>query len=156
MNKTTTIILSFLAIVILGAGVLLFTTEDDQTRTSEQSAEPTVTSSEPVPTTEETERYVTYSEDAIAQAEGEVILFFHAVWCTQCVQLERDLKENGVPAGYTFVEVDFDQNQDLRQRYEVSVQTTLVRIDENGEEVDRHVPFNEPTVDAVMRDFLDA
>ena len=99
--------------------------------------------------------YVTWSDEAIAEAEGQVVLFFHADWCPQCRALETDIRREGVPAGYTFIKVDFDQYQDLRQRYEVTTQTTLVKVDDEGNKIDSYLAYAEPTLAAVQRDFLE-
>lgn len=160
MNKMTIIISTFIGLVLIAGGFLWFTAEeqpdDDQRAASPATTEPESQAAEPeAPTGEGFGDYIDYEEGAIEEAEGQVVLFFHAVWCPQCIQLERDIKQNGVPEGYTFIEVDFDQHQDLRQRYEVTVQTTLVRLDDNGDKIDSFVPYHEPTLEAVKRDFLD-
>lgn len=160
MNKTTIIIVSFILLVLLGVGILVLNTEEADAPVQEQQSTVSETT-EPAeeleaPSGDEFGDYVTYSDDAIAEADGQVVLFFHAVWCPQCLQLEQDIKQNGVPEGYTFIEVDFDEYQDVRQQYDVTVQTTLVLLDENGEKIDSYVPYAEPTLEAVQRDFLDA
>ena len=99
--------------------------------------------------------YVVWSDDAIAEAEGQAVLFFHAEWCPQCRSLETDIRREGVPAGYTFIKVDFDQYQDLRQRYEVTIQTTLVKVDSSGDMIESFLAYSEPTLAAVQRDFLE-
>lgn len=156
MKKTNIFIASFVAIVVLGLVFLLSTSDEEQDIQSTQpvATMPNQDQGEAEQATNESERYVQYSENSIAEAEGQVVLFFHASWCPQCVQLENDLKQRGVPEGYTFIEVDFDNSQELRERYGVTIQTTLILIDENQEEIDRFVPYEEPTVEAIERDFL--
>lgn len=156
MNKINVFIIFFVVVFVFGLVFLLTSSDERQETLSDQPVPATSSESntEFEQSNETTERYVQYSENSIAEAEGEVVLFFHASWCPQCVQLETDLKQSGVPEGYTFIEVDFDNSLELRQRYGVTVQTTLVLIDENEEEVSRHVPYEEPSVEALMRDFL--
>lgn len=156
MNKMTIIASIFVALVI-GAGAILFFTVEETEAPARQdiASEMTQAPESTEPTAEKVDSYVVYEEGAIEAAEGQVVLFFHAAWCPQCLQLERDIRQNGVPAGYTIIEVDFDKHQDLRQRYEVVAQTTLVRLDENGDKIDSFLP-SELTIDAVKRDYLDS
>lgn len=95
--------------------------------------------------------YVDYSPSAIADADGRVILFFHATWCPQCVSADGDIKASGVPSGITIVKVDYDTNQDLRAEYGVTQQTTFVEVDANGEKVqDNFVAYADPSLNAVL------
>lgn len=94
--------------------------------------------------------YVDYSEDALASAQGQRILFFHAPWCPQCRSLESDIESQGVPDGITVVKVDYDSNQSLRQKYGVTVQTTVIALDEAGEATARFVPYDTPTLGAAL------
>lgn len=98
--------------------------------------------------------YVEYSDDAIAQAEGRVLLFFHAPWCPQCRSIEDDILDDGVPEGLTIIKVDFDSRQDLRQQYGVTLQTTFVEVDAEGNELQKHVAYDDPYLDAVVAAML--
>ncbi|WP_281886828.1 thioredoxin family protein [Agromyces rhizosphaerae] len=90
--------------------------------------------------------YVEYSPAALEAAEGEKVLFFHATWCPQCRALEADIQGSGVPDGVTVLKVDYDSNQDLRAKYGVTLQTTLVHVDESGELIDRYVAYEQPVL----------
>lgn len=94
--------------------------------------------------------YEDYSDTAIADAEGRVVLFFHAPWCGQCVQLEKDIVSEGVPAGVTIIKVDWDSNQALEEKYGVPMRTTFVELSDAGEVVQRHVAYDEPRLAAVV------
>ncbi len=61
--------------------------------------------------------YADYTDGAVANADGRVLLFFHAPWCPQCRSVEADILADGVPAGVTILKVDFDSRTDLRQQY---------------------------------------
>jgi thiol-disulfide isomerase/thioredoxin len=98
--------------------------------------------------------YVDYSDDAITRAEGRVLLFFHAPWCPQCRSVESDILAEGVPAGVTIIKVDYDSRQDLRQRYGVTLQTTFVEVDADGTELQKHVAYDDPHLDAVIAAML--
>lgn len=111
-----------------------------------QEAEPPVTSSPAGGV------YLTYAGDLTA-GEGRRILFFHAPWCPQCRALEASIQREGVPEGVTILKVDYDTNQALRQRYGVTIQTTLVEIDGAGTSLGKYVAYEEPSLPAVLRHF---
>lgn len=77
-----------------------------------------------------------YDADRAAYSATDVVLFFHADWCPKCQELQDSLDGDGVPAGLTVVKVDFDTESDLRKEYGVTVQHTMVHIDESGEKLD--------------------
>ncbi|MEV8267460.1 thioredoxin family protein [Microbacterium sp. NPDC076911] len=94
--------------------------------------------------------YVEYSEAALASAEGTPVLFFHATWCPQCRALDEDILASGVPDGITILKVDYDSNQELRQQYGVTQQTTLVELDSNGEALTTFIPYEDPSLDFAL------
>lgn len=98
--------------------------------------------------------YVDYSDSAVASTKGTRLLFFHAQWCPQCRALEADIKNKGVPAGVTILKVDYDSNQALRRQYGVTIQTTVVRIDDKGNLVERYVAYDDPTLAKVTENLL--
>lgn len=98
--------------------------------------------------------YVEYTDDAIAHAEGRVLLFFHASWCPQCRSIESDILADGVPAGVTIIKIDYDSRQDLRQQYGVTLQTTFVEVDAGGAELQKHVAYDDPHLAAVIAAML--
>ena len=69
----------------------------------------------------------------IYHAAGDVVLFFNATWCPTCQETVKNLDADGTPAGLTVVSVDYDSNQDLRQKYGVTVQHTFVVVSEDGQ-----------------------
>ncbi len=99
--------------------------------------------------------YTTYTEEEFAKTEGQRILYFHATWCPQCRQLDDSLTNATVPDGVTIFKVDYDTNQSLRQKYDVTLQTTLVEVDGNEEKIKSYVAYNEPSFDSVKKEFLD-
>jgi thiol-disulfide isomerase/thioredoxin len=64
-----------------------------------------------------------------------IILFFNAGWCATCKVLAQDIGINRdqIPTGTVIVGVDYDKNVDLRQKYRVLRQHTLVQVDGGGE-----------------------
>jgi len=99
-------------------------------------------------------QYVDYSPELVASTPGDKLLFFHASWCSQCVALEDDIEASGVPDGVTIFKVDYDSNQDLRQEYGVTIQTTMVKVDDNGDKIDSYVAYEDPTLDSVSTALL--
>jgi thiol-disulfide isomerase/thioredoxin len=79
--------------------------------------------------------YVPYSAEKIAMAAtGDVVLFFHASWCPSCKALNADIEANlsAIPAGVTILKTDYDEETDLKKKYGVTTQHTLVQVDEDG------------------------
>jgi thiol-disulfide isomerase/thioredoxin len=99
--------------------------------------------------------YTDYSADKVAAATGTRVLFFHAPWCPQCRELDESIKQAQLPDGLTIFKVDYDSNQALRQQYGVTIQTTLVRIDSEGNLLEKYVAYDEPTFASVKTNLLD-
>lgn len=98
--------------------------------------------------------YTQYSAEAVANTPGTKLIFFHAPWCPQCRALEADIQAKGVPAGVTIFKVDYDSNQALRQKYGVTLQTTVVLVDDQGNLVKKYVAYDEPTLQSVKDNLL--
>lgn len=79
----------------------------------------------------ETPWYVNYDE-AILSAEKKNILFFHAQWCPACRTLEKNLLKSTIPENIQFIKVNFDQSSELKKKYGVITQHTLVQVDQDG------------------------
>jgi thiol-disulfide isomerase/thioredoxin len=99
-------------------------------------------------------KYVDYSDSIIEETLGDKILFFHASWCPQCQALEADIRASTLPKNLTIIKVDYDNHQDLRQRYGVTIQTTLVRVDDQGNLVKKFVAYDDPTLQALIEKLL--
>ncbi len=79
--------------------------------------------------------YESYSAEKIAMAEtGDVVLFFHAPWCPSCRALNSDIEKNVdvIPAGVTILKTDYDKETELKKKYGVTTQHTLVQVDKDG------------------------
>jgi thioredoxin-related protein len=84
--------------------------------------------------------YGVYSQEKLAMAnDGKVVLFFKASWCPSCRALDADIKANlgSIPAGVAILEVDYDSSADLKKKYGVTMQHTLVQVDANGEMINK-------------------
>lgn len=98
--------------------------------------------------------YLDYSEEALAAASGTKLLFFYAPWCPQCREVEASIKDAGLPDGVAVFKVDYDSNQELRQKYGVTIQTTFVKVDDNGNKIASYVAYDEPRFSSVERELL--
>ena len=84
--------------------------------------------------------YITYDQYQASKntyADSKVVLFFNATWCPDCRAINEALTSDPgkIPAGTTVVSVDYDQHADLRQRYGVTMQHTVVQINSSGDKV---------------------
>jgi thiol-disulfide isomerase/thioredoxin len=98
--------------------------------------------------------YVDYSPELVSSTDGTKLLFFHASWCSQCNALESDIEASDIPDDVTIFKVDYDTNQDLRQEYGVTIQTTIVEVDKDGNKLDSYVAYEEPTFENVEQALL--
>lgn len=157
MNKKTLIIgLAIVALIGLSVGYLLLTKESK--KPAEQSAttdttQPTATPT-PSPTTSSVEQagsYQPYTQSVFDNTAGTRLVFFHAQWCPQCRELEASIQSGSIPAGTTIFKVDYDTSQALRQKYGVTLQTTVVKVDANGNLAKKFVAYDSPTLSAVLQ-----
>lgn len=149
--KNIGLIIGALLVIGGGAGVILSMSSDDNPSNSAATA-PTqsVTNQESEETEEATDPqdtiqtsvqtaegvYTDYSEEAVSKYKGKMkVVFFHADWCPQCQGLERNIQAGSIPEDIVIFKTDYDNNQQLRQKYGVTNQTTLVQIDDNGDKL---------------------
>jgi thioredoxin 1 len=80
------------------------------------------------------ENYQSYSAEKLADAKGNIVLFFHASWCPSCRGLSSDIEKNldNIPSDLIILKVDYDKETALKQKYGVTSQHTLVQIDNQG------------------------
>lgn len=142
------ILIGIITLIVLAVGGVAYTSlsSDDgpSSQTPNSSTNATTNDSETPPVeeaaTEDEGTYTTYSEAALAKAteEGDdIVLFFHAKWCPTCRQLERNLNAGSIPSDITILQLDYDTEDDFKQKYGVTFQHTLVQIDGNGNQIDK-------------------
>lgn len=152
--------MSFLVLVIIGGLYAFFrndalTNKNSVNNTEQTNSQPQTTSDQPLLQTETAGTYDEYSEESFAQAKDQRVLFFYAPWCYQCRELDADLKTQAIPAEFNIFKVDYDGRQDLRQKYGITFRTALVKIDAVGNKIgEEYIAYNEPSLAAVVRDFL--
>ena len=99
-------------------------------RTAPVATAPTITTQ-----SNTADSYVKYDESLLTS--GTNIIFFHATWCPSCRALEKDLTNNitDIPSDITILKADYDTETDLKLKYGVNRQHTLVVVDADGNEV---------------------
>ncbi len=165
MKKSVIITISAVAIVVIGA-VLYVVLSPNSDLMPTANTGPSPSASPSVSTDPETDdiddtpvdvvkgTYTDYSANKVANAEGTKVLFFHAPWCPQCRALEQSIQQGTVPDGVTIFKVDYDTNQALRQKYGITIQTSLVTIDDNGDLIKKYVAYEDPTLASVKANLL--
>lgn len=165
MNRKLLPIVAAIVLLIIGGFAFVLLQSDDErlpssTPNPNNSANPGTSppTADPAPTTSENTSsagiYTEYDQAKLAATTGTRILFFHAPWCPQCRALDASIKAGEVPAGVTILKVDYDSNQALRQKYGVTIQTTLVKLDAQGNVADKYVAYDEPNLAAVKSNLL--
>ena len=89
-------------------------------------------------------QYLDYSEQNLLSSRkfGRTLLFFAATtWCSNCVELEKQIKTHisELPNDITILKVDYDNDRETKAKYLVTMQTTLVLLDGNGDEIKRWI-----------------
>lgn len=66
-----------------------------------------------------------------AADNGPVVLFFHAEWCPGCRALHEDIQTSidAIPSNLTIFHADHDTDLDLRNRYRITRQHTILLLD---------------------------
>lgn len=151
MNKKIAFIFIGL-LVAIGAGVF-FISNNNKTDTTIEPETNTSTSQTDTVTVAQ-RNYLDYKADLVESTTGKRVLFFHASWCSQCKELDESIKTGKIPGGVTIFKTDYDSNQKLRQQYGVTLQTTLVLLDEKGGLAKKYVSYEDPNLEAVIKNLL--
>ncbi len=79
--------------------------------------------------------YVPFDSALLAKAQnGKVVLFFRASWCPMCKGLDANIRANvgEIPEGVTILDVDYDNSAEMKKKYGVTYQHTMVQVDVDG------------------------
>ena len=141
--KKVAISVVVIVVVALAAGLIFGRGSDDASTDSTSTSQDSSNAVEN--NTRQTEvsdaRYVKYSEQAFNDASDKNrVLFFHAPWCPTCNFYKDELQNNDIPEDIVFFEADYDNDDTLKDRYNVNVQSTFVLVDADGETI-RTWPF---------------
>jgi thiol-disulfide isomerase/thioredoxin len=154
MNKKILAIVGLITVIASAAITFSALNKGEMAKESSNTNTSNTTDTTPDVPTATTGAYVDYYDGVIADTAGTKILFFHAPWCPQCRALEASIKNDGVPNGVTIIKVDYDSSRNLRQKYGVTIQTTLVRVDDDGNEVKKYVAYDQPNIESVRANLL--
>lgn len=97
-------------------------------------------------------RYTDYQSDQLA-AEGynETILFFFAPWCPECRAFQEAIQASSLPDGVQVLKVDYDSSDDLKARYEVTLQSTFVSVADDGSLLSKWVGYGkDKSISAIL------
>jgi thiol-disulfide isomerase/thioredoxin len=63
--------------------------------------------------------YLPYTSTAVAQAKGEIVLFFYANWCPTCGAINKDIEAKlaEIPKNLTLLKVNYDDEVELKKLY---------------------------------------
>lgn len=164
MKKTTTISLALVMLIVIAVVFVLVAKKADAPAV--ENKEEQSSQAEPINQEENVSQgsaqdapldgqYTEYDQVKLANSKGENYLFFHAPWCPQCRSIENSINAGGhIPDDVTIYKIDYDSNQELRKKYGVTLQTTFVKVDNQGSFIDKYVAYDEPTIDSVVENFI--
>ena len=167
MNKKTIAIYVFAGLIIFSVAigaVTLFSSQFLKTNSTSPSPTPQSASASDLaaPATNDADiahtpgMYMTYDQSSYdAHTDQRRVLFFHAPWCPQCVALDKDIAASDLPDDVAVFKVDYDSNQELRKKYGVTLQTTFVLVDANGDQVKKYTAYATPNYESVKTNLLD-
>ena len=82
-----------------------------------------------------TEIYQEYTPELEDKYKGsqKFVLFFHADWCPTCRVLEKKIKENLTSLATAIIlETNYDREVEVKKKYKVRVQSTVVFFNADG------------------------
>jgi thioredoxin 1 len=155
MNKNTGIIIGGIALVVIAGGVYASMIDKEDAMMEGNVNEPAMVKEESMEADDMMKKeevsmmddgmeksetmmkgsYEAYAPEKLSRAEtGEVVLFFHASWCPSCRSLNSDIEVNmgAIPEGVSILKVDYDKETELKKKYGVTYQHTLVQVDKDG------------------------
>lgn len=90
---------------------------------------------------------------AVLTESGPKVIYFHADWCPTCRALEERVNKtlSEFPDGTKIVKVNYDTEKELKKQYGIKVQTSLVILDESGNQVGDVLvnPSNEQLINVI-------
>lgn len=158
MNTSSRVVVAGLVLIIAAGLVYVFVRKDAAPNTATQPVadQPIQKQTPAAPSAPAVQKgtYTDYTTEKVANTSGVRLLFFHAPWCPQCRALEADIKAASLPDNVTIFKVDYDTNQSLRSKYGVTIQTTVVKINDAAEKLESYVAYDQPTFASVERVLL--
>ncbi len=138
MNKSFLVIGGVAVAAVLAFFVLNQQQAPADDMTYETSPTPTYSETQDMVMGNTETRYVDYTPEAFAAVSGRRrVYFFHASWCPTCKAANTMLMENqsAIPEDVVVFKTDYDTNDELKKKYNVTYQHTFVQVDDQGNEV---------------------
>ena len=144
------IIISVVLIVLITSLVFVFSRKDNlrddlkegntllNESVSNTTNEPVLDNGQNNQNATSTGMYVDYDSTLLAKADtGKVVLFFQALWEPTCKFLDANLDSQlaNFPNGLVILKLNYDLELELKEKYGVSVEHTLVQVDSQGNEI---------------------
>lgn len=83
-------------------------------------------------------RYSSYNASQVSEQGYEnTILFFYAAWCPECRAFKQAINSSNIPQGVQILEVNYDTASDLKKQHNVTLQTTFVKVNSQGDQVSK-------------------
>ncbi|RJQ33569.1 thioredoxin [Candidatus Parcubacteria bacterium] len=127
-----------LVVALLGYGIMRSNTSKDNELNTVKNGENNIVQDENTNNSVKSGEYINYDPTLLARADnGRVVLFFHASWCPTCKVLDTALNASltDIPEGLTILKVDYDNSTELKKKYGIAYQHTLVQVDSQGNEL---------------------
>jgi len=83
-----------------------------------------------------------------------IVLFFHVDWYPACTTIHENISTgiHDFPENTKIFKTNFDTEKDLRKKFDIDVQCTVVVVDKNGAVSDRLIePTNETLIEAIKQ-----
>jgi thiol-disulfide isomerase/thioredoxin len=104
--------------------------------------------------------YEELNAGALESALGNknIVLFFHAPWCPQCVSTDTEIKERirELPEDTIIFKTDYDSEIKLREKFEITSQHSIVIIDKNNALQFKQTGFNFDDIVSVIEKIKEA
>lgn len=83
--------------------------------------------------------YVTYSSNALDDIKGKnTVLFFYDDESVKSRVIDATFKDGGdKPDNIKIIKVDMYDNENLKEKYKIEESNTMIKVDENGNEIKR-------------------
>lgn len=98
-------------------------------------------------------RYAQYEPQKVSETGfNTTILFFYASWCPECRSFKQAIESSPIPDGTQVLEVNYDSSSDLKKQHGVTLQSTFVKVNQNGDQQSKWVGYGkEKSLQAIIR-----
>ena len=156
MNKKSTVIIAIvMGTLLIGGGALAYSNNQNSKKEAEHAAmmkkeaetKAMKKEKEAAATSDTTGHdamtkggyisYADYTGNQDKYKDFKVVLYFHAPWCPTCQALDKNINANlgAIPDKTVIVKTDYDSSNDLKKKYGVTYQHTLVQVDSSGNKI---------------------